>query len=513
MKTYLSIFIAFFAFCSCNSTDGPLGLPPEPHIPNHTAHVTVTAVPESPIVMTQAQTRILEDDIRDLNIWLYTPAGQPAAHAYAEAASVTLDCPPGTYRLIAVANAFDDLGTLSLSQISEYRVGKAPEQDGYLVMTAQKEITITSETRRLDIEVERFAAKIRYSIRVDDNASGIELVSVQPRSLPTSGRPFTDTPAEEYTDKEVEEVTPTSSQTYAGTFYMLPNTQGTVAGITSQTDKGPDKAPEHASYLLLRARKGTEELLYTIYLGENNTDNFDVRANTSHTLDITIRGDGITDTRVFNYIVSVTEHVLEPGTMQGGFHLEPSLMLTEVAVEGSGDLGIMATLRITEGDLSSLSVSDTPGQSEYPPIAVRPGQIRPFHFWYNITKYTPENATLSYEFTFRDKYGEGQTFAFTHRYANYLQVYTHWYNGGKGYGKILSADARAVIPQETLSASIYHVFCYDSGYTMTAEATIQGSEFLAWQYEYNDMRFWWEPTYTYIPEQRKQTLYVWFDKN
>ncbi|MCD8276141.1 MAG: DUF4906 domain-containing protein [Alistipes sp.] len=453
----------------------------------------------------------MENDIRDLNIWLYTQAGQLAAHAYATAATTTLDCPPGTYRLVAVANAFADLGVLSLSKVSEYRISKSSVQDECLFMTARQDVTITTETRQLDIEVTRFAAKIRYSIHIDDNTSGIELVSVQPRSLPTSGMPFADTSAEEYADSEVEEIPASSSQAYAGTFYMFPNPQGTVTEITSQTDKGPQKAPKNASYLLIRARKGTEELIYTVYLGENNTDNFDVRANTSHTLDIVIRRNGMTDTRVFNYIVTITEQVLEPGTMLRGFHLEPSLMLTEVAVEGSDDLEITTTLRITEGDLSLLSVSNTPGQSEYPPIAIRPGQIRPFRFQYDITKYTPENATLSYELIFRDKYGEGPRFAFTHRYANYIQVYTHWYGGGKGYGKIISPDARAVILQETLSALIYHVFCYDSGCTMTAKPATEGSVFLAWQSEHNDMRFWWEPTYTYIPEQRKQTLYVWFD--
>ena len=53
--------------------------------------------------------------------------------------------------------------------------------------------------------------------------------------------------------------------------------------------------------------RGSRILDYRIYLGENNTTDFNVGRNTSHTLDITISGDNEVDTRVHGYTLSVTD--------------------------------------------------------------------------------------------------------------------------------------------------------------------------------------------------------------
>ena len=58
---------------------------------------------------------------------------------------------------------------------------------------------------------------------------------------------------------------------------------------------------------MIRATRGSRILDYRIYLGENNTTDFNVGRNTSHTLDITISGDNEVDTRVHGYTLSVTD--------------------------------------------------------------------------------------------------------------------------------------------------------------------------------------------------------------
>ena len=103
---------------------------------------------------------------------------------------------------------------------------------------------------------------------------------------------------DDYTDcPEVE----LSGQQAAGDCYLLPNMQGMVAAITDQRQKNPENAPANASYLLIRAVRGSKILAYYIYLGGNNTSDFNVRANTHYRLNISILGDSEVDTRISSY--------------------------------------------------------------------------------------------------------------------------------------------------------------------------------------------------------------------
>ena len=106
----------------------------------------------------------------------------------------------------------------------------------------------------------------------------IELRSVQLFSVPRSVSVFdmaaapSDDP-DDYTDcPEVE----LSGQQAADDCYLLPNMQGTVSAITDQRQKNPENAPANASYLLIRAVRGSKILAYYIYLGGNNTSDFKV---------------------------------------------------------------------------------------------------------------------------------------------------------------------------------------------------------------------------------------------
>ena len=47
-----------------------------------------------------------------------------------------------------------------------------------------------------------------------------------------------------------------------------------------QRDKNADNAPAYASYLMIRATRGSRILDYRVYLGENSTTDFNVGRNT-----------------------------------------------------------------------------------------------------------------------------------------------------------------------------------------------------------------------------------------
>lgn len=98
----------------------------------------------------------------------------------------------------------------------------------------------------------------------------------------------------DYTDCPETEL---SGQQASGANYLFPNMQGMVPSITDQRQKSPENAPANASYLLIRAVRGSKVLAYYVYLGSNNTSDFNVRANVHYRLNISILGDKEVDTR------------------------------------------------------------------------------------------------------------------------------------------------------------------------------------------------------------------------
>lgn len=200
---------------------------------------------------------------------------------------------------------------------------------------------------------------------------------------------------------------------YSGTAYLPENRQGEVASIVSQQDKNRDDAPEHATYLLLRAVRGSKVLDYTVYLGENNTSNFDVRGNTSHTLDITILGDNEVDTRVHGYTLSVWDD-LEEDACGGYCPVDPQRSLY-IAVEGNKDgIALSGEVEITGGDTACVEFH-----------RIGSGSYFDFEVWklqgessYEMS-YFPEivmqdNDLLCYTVTIWDEYGYGQSYDFSH---------------------------------------------------------------------------------------------------
>ena len=173
-------------------------------------------------------------------------------------------------------------------------------------MAAEEEFDVTSAGASCStIEVRRCVAKVSYEIDVKD--PNIELRSVQLISRPRTVSLFDPeaAPSSDPADYTDSSETTLSGTTASGACYLLPNLQGTVPSITDQRQKSPENAPEHASYLLIRAANGSRNLLYTVYLGGNNTSDFNVWANVHYTFRISILGDNEIDTRVYSYSIQV----------------------------------------------------------------------------------------------------------------------------------------------------------------------------------------------------------------
>ena len=453
-----------------------------------------------------------ENSISDVNVYLVQNQSV-LLHKYFTTTTVQFEYPAGRYRLYVIANHHADLGDLDFEALRAYTLHHAEQYDD-LPMTAVADIDIaaTGDMQILPpIEVKRSVAKINYNVQVAASAQDIRLESLQVMSIPASFRPFdSNTQPDEYRKEKIIE-NEAHISTMSGNFYMLPNLQGTVQGITSQQQKNPQTAPVNASYIRIRAVRINEVLDYTVYLGENETSDFNVRPNTAHTLNITILDAHETDVRLHKYTVDIVCQASEEP--QNGVYMDfAPIMLTTILQGQTEDAGLYCELKINNGERPSFRVDGSGIQGSTAPLRIQNIQgVNRYVLEYSPYILTNDNAVLSFTVDIYDKYGFVLSKDFTYRYASKIvRVYTKWFNGGQDLGVIRSPDAVKCIRKTTISAVYYLFYCADectivaepregySGYSLYCNHDLTG--FLTS-----------ERTYRYFPVSSYDTLYAYFN--
>ena len=356
--------------------------------------------------------------IRDLNFYLYNDNGESVLHRYQTSSTLRFECLPGGYRMRVVANQGRDLGENPAWE--DFTVTHADKYD-VLPMSYESDVTISPSPGGIltlpTVEVRRCVAKVSYNISV--KPADIELRSVQLLSVPRSVSVFdiaaapSDNP-NDYTDCPETEL---SGQQASGANYLFPNMQGMVPSITDQRQKSPENAPANASYLLIRAVRGSKVLAYYVYLGSNNTSDFNVRANVHYRLNILILGDKEVDTRISSYTLRVRDDFDDYN--YGGYCLLDGTRYLYINVDSpDGTAPTRGRLEVLSGDLSCFTFNygdkgvvhdfdlyDSTGENAY-------------EMEYYTPVYTPENSLLSYRITLTDALGFTQRYDFSHRMAN-----------------------------------------------------------------------------------------------
>ena len=500
MKRFLySLLLPLSILCSCIYEDEPDCCRPMK------VRVEMAVRPDLMMTVTRAD----EATIRDLNFYLYDDNGNVVLHRYQTSATLRFECLPGSYRIRIAANMGRDLGENPASE--DFTVSHADEYD-VLPMSYESDVTINSSSGGVlvlpAVEVRRCVAKVSYNISVEP--ADIELRSVQLLSVPRSvsvfdvaARPSDD--PDDYTGcPEIE----LSGQQAAGNSYLLPNMQGTVSSITDQRQKNPDNAPANASYLLIRAVRGSKVLAYYIYLGGNNTSDFNVRANCHYRLNISILGDNEVDTRISSYAVNVHD-TYEENAIGGYCIYNPSQMLA-VEIDGNpAPLTLRGHIGVIQGDAGSFCLNGSPiGDGCELTLTEQPG---PNVFSVNYTPgiYTAANSQVAYTVTVEDDAGFAQSFDIGHRFANRLDVYIHPATAENGNGTV--AVAGALYDAET--SSLTHdrvVLCHEKGCTLTAVPDA-GYRFEGW-YASSDYRtlLSTSASYAYVPTSPEAAIFPKF---
>ena len=447
-----------------------------------------------------------EETLRDLNLYLYNANGEIVLHRYQSSPTLRFECLPGNYRMRIAANLGRDMGDAPASD--DFTVTHADDYDT-LPMSYEGDVTITSSSGGIltlpTVEVQRVVAKVSYDIAV--KPADIELRSVQLRSVPRAVSVFdvaarpSDDPGD-YTDCPESGI---SGQQISGDCYLLPNMQGTGPSITDQRQKNPDNAPANASYLLIRAVRGAKVLAYYIYLGDNNTSDFNVRANCHYRLNISILGDSEVDTRVSSYTLNVYDTY--EGNTIGGYCTYD--VMGELFVEVDGDpapLTLRGHITASQGDRDRLLVDDASiGTGRDLELANQPG-LNEYFLYYDLPVYTTANSQVAYTVTVEDDAGLAQSFNFRRRFANRLQVVIETADNGKGWVNV----SQTLYDAEISGTRNHVVMCHEMGCTLVA-LPAAGYRFEGWYTtDGYTKRLSSSTTYLYIPTSNDASIYPKF---
>lgn len=425
--------------------------------PNVTVELTVRPDP-----MMTATRSTDETTIRDLNFYLMDKAGRVVVYRYLTTTTLRFECLPGNYLIRIAANVGRSLG--ETADLSQYKVIYQQDYD-ILPMFCEQETTISLSSGNVvqlpPICVKRIVAKI--SCNLTAKPADIELKSVQVMSVPRAAMlSSADAPAsvnpDDYTDGP--ETTLTGQQA-AGSYYMLPNPQGINTSITDQKQKNADNAPACASWLLIRATRGSKVLAYSVYLGENNTSDFNVHANCHYTLNITILNDNTVDTRIAAYTATVYDDF--GNKKLGGYCVyDPDYCLHVDMVNDNSDLTITGRLELIKGNSTYLEFDRKDAGPTHGFEIYNPKGGNYFYVNYCPPLFTIDNSTLAYRVTLTDEYGFSRQYDFSHEMANVIYVHV-------GAGGIVTADKSlySAAGNEGDGKQIT-ALCYENGCRFTA---------------------------------------------
>lgn len=488
-KSLFTLLLALLAMTGCRQDE--LSAPEAGR-----TRLTLNLQPQRPTTVTRT---VDESTLADANLYVYREGeSRPFAHFYTTDPYFVVDMEPAVYTFYAVGNAHRDMGNLTQQELVDCKEFGI-ENDGTLLMTGRTTENIDFSTHLLKLELYRKAARIAYNVTVAQPAidAGIRIRSVQlcnePNAAPlyeTEDRTSADAGYGASEERPADE----GGMAATGTFYMLPNKQGTVPSITSQDQKNRQNAPANAAHLRIRGTKGGTTLEYIVYLGANNTDDFNVCANEAHTYDVTIWSDTRTDTRITRYLMECDDRWPESRYLS----VSDKGVLT-YAIENTTDHTLVGRFTLLHGEAEALTVTEGSDIRQAPyefPVTTN-GQL--------ALSYTPaliregKNSKLEYRAELADETGRSITYTFAHEFANRVEVYNP--KGTIDQITVANALDRTSTPEKAIA------WCYEGG----CDLTITGERFDGW---YADAAFTnrlsAEKTFRYIPTEAESRVYAKF---
>ncbi|MEF9950461.1 MAG: DUF4906 domain-containing protein, partial [Mucinivorans sp.] len=271
---------------------------------------------------------------------------------------VSFEIMPGTYDFYFVCNVRNKNGTIDqgdtfFDQITSrdqflstyvsltHTVNRDQGFVGYGQMLNRKITTLDQGNVLEDVAIERISAKVTINVfNTTDPALQLNVEEYIVRNVPRyayvvpqqndyyTNNPTANDPFFDYsTASNFENVDIEGKSAKQGVFYMNENLRGlrrsvdgTTGDVLSQKEKAK-YAPDSASYVEIRAtyvdaEHFTHTMRYKLFLGSDNSSDYNVRPNFQYTFNVNIRGvnDVSVDTRVSHeksFLASLNEPVMD----------------------------------------------------------------------------------------------------------------------------------------------------------------------------------------------------------
>ncbi len=331
MKKIITLaLLAVATLTSCELDNSEMEIVPEPTEPvenfdhiyamgwtqfdGQTARATINFdVTESDV--TRSSGSAMERNIEDVNLYFFNDEMGIEQHLFmGDTASVTLPITPGAWSVYAIANSGDDMGAKTHEEVKAYNYEIVNESDikynDALIMSYFGSANIGD---LLDLNILFTRAGSRIDIRVDLLSTALSQVTLSRLRLvniPKKLLLFGDGAAPESSDLMTYDYRDCGN---GSTFsiYMLENLSGENTAITSEEQKTATNAPSTAAYIEIEGTTTTSWVTYRIYLGENNTSDFNVRRNNAYDMEISIYSADASDfrTTIRPFPISVTASI------------------------------------------------------------------------------------------------------------------------------------------------------------------------------------------------------------
>ncbi len=247
-----------------------------------------------------------EDAINNLHILIYNSKGELIGQQYSTSNTISVNTYSATSCTIyAIANTgksdlFKGYHSENTLKAMLYTINTWSEAATPLIMVGVKGgVTISAGTQTLSggITVTRMVAKVTLDIGVK-LGSGITITGYKICKLPSKSSYIpntTDATNSSWLESGIQDAGNVTTTKIV--FYMFENRRGTISSITQQKDKNANNAPANATHVIISGNLQGIAANWTVYLGENNTTDFNIKRNCSYTYKIVLEA-GKADSRV-----------------------------------------------------------------------------------------------------------------------------------------------------------------------------------------------------------------------
>lgn len=300
MKIPLGIILLFtsFFFSSCNSQDEKK----EDNSKSKFAIITLN-------LNYSSQTIVETKAVMDCNIYYYCDQLRFSHHTYGTYGSAVVESlPQGTYDIYTIVGYDSDLGPKTKAELESiliYSTDRGSVESNNVYSNKSKHTITSDET--INIAVTRLLAKVDFNITVDAAfAPSFTLESVELLNINNQTSLYADSKLTSGAINYPKEVV--TGTTVNKSYLITENLQGVNGSITDQRHKTSSNAPsDKCTHLHIRGYSKGAKVDYYIYLGINNTNDFNIKRNNHYIINTTIFGINDIDNRVSVVDASITE--------------------------------------------------------------------------------------------------------------------------------------------------------------------------------------------------------------